>query len=543
MDDYSQKRTTSTNAFINAGLKRSARTLSGNLALKYKTTGNDFIDQFGKLGTYKEQRSFDDISNDTRLLWSQNARITLCFIFFIRLITRVISLFDGVKTSTVQRGSGLKHEGIMRMIWVHLNDPIVFWKNIKLYISIASWKDIFLMLQYDLEYNGWDNRVLDWNKFGALILAGLENPNTSNLVKKYLPQIKARSKCTTLQSQSDTIIGKWICSLLKINYKQYRLLKTSGNAHEWQKLISNQLYDLIDFKSVHGRALTLMVSSKFIENHNLTDTYETWIDSQPIAKFTGYVYELMSKVKSDMKPYLKKTINKQFEGLVELGKKNAKTDTRLIVVRDTSGSMSSPAQGTKIANGDIAKGLALYFSEFLTGAFANSWIEFDSGATMHQWKGNNAVDKWINDHASYVGNTDFMSVIRLLCSIKSNGVPESDFPTGILCISDGEFNPADFNRTNIESALSLLTRQGFSANYTNNFKFIFWNLQSHYYDKETGSKFETYGNVENVYYFSGYDGSIVAFITGVEGQTKEPKNAEELFEAAMSQEIMSLIQI
>jgi hypothetical protein len=537
------RKATSTNAFVNAGLKKSAETRSGNNALKFSTTGNDFVDQFGKLGSYKELRPFDEISKDTQLLWSQNPTLTMCFIFFIRLITRVVSLFTGEKTSTVQRGSGLKHEGIMRMIWVHINHPETFWKNIKLYISIGSWKDIFQMLQYDLEYNGWDHRALNWNEFGNLILAGLENPNTTNLVKKYLPQIQARSKCTTLHAQAGTIIGKWICSLLTINYKKYRLLKTSGNAHSWQKLISKRLFDSIDFSSIHGRALTLIVSSKFITNHKLENRYEEWIKAQPVAKFTGYVHELMSKVTSNMKPYLVETINKQFLGLVETGKKNAKTNSGLIVVRDTSASMGSAATGTKISCFDIAKALALYFSEFLVGVFESTWIEFNSDAKMHQWKGSTPIEKWLNDNSHFVGSTNFQSVIYLLCRIKGQGVPESDFPTGILCISDGEFNPTNLGVTNVQQALVTLRSAGFSEEYISKFKIILWNLQSHYYGETTGKKFETYGNVDNVYYFSGYDASIIAFLTGVEKQELEPKNAEELFNAAMNQEIMNMIQI
>jgi hypothetical protein len=48
----------------------------------------------------------------------------------------------------------------------------------------------------------------------SLILVGLENPNHSELIKKYLPQIKSNSQCTTLEAQADNLIGKWICSLL-----------------------------------------------------------------------------------------------------------------------------------------------------------------------------------------------------------------------------------------------------------------------------------------------------------------------------------------
>ena len=531
------------NAFINAGLKKSSQTLSGNGAIKYSTTGNDFVDQFGKLGSYKERRNFKDISSDTQLLWSQNPKLTLCFIFFIRLITRVATLFDGVKTQSVQRGSGLRHEGIMRMIWLHINYPNTFWKNIKIYIAIASWKDIFQMLQYDLEYNGWDNRILNWQHFGNLILSGLENPNTVNLVKKYLPQIQAKRKCVTIQSQANTIIAKWIASLLNLNYKQYRKLKTSGNAHVWQQLISKKLFNNIDFNCVHGRALMLMVSGKFITNNGLEDKYDKWISTQPVAKFTGYVHELMSKVKYNIKPHLKQTINKQFYGLVEIGKKNVNAESTLIVVRDTSGSMGTEARGTKQSCYDIAKSLALYFSEFLTGHFANSWIEFNDKANMHQWKGNTPVDKWLNDHSGFIGSTNFQSVIDLFCNLRRQGINESDFPTGILCISDGEFNPTNLHQTNVDSARQKLTMNGFSKSYVDKFKIILWNLQSDYYGDNTGKKFETHGNVDNVYYFSGYDGSILAFLTGNNQTKSEPKNSDELLNEALNQEIMQYIEI
>jgi hypothetical protein len=68
-------------------------------------------------------------------------------------------------------------------------------------------------------------------------------------------------------------------------------------------------------------------------------------------------------------------------------------------------------------------------------------------------------------------------------------------------------------------------------------------LQSTYYGKGTGEKFETYGDTKNVFYLSGYDGSIVAFLTGVEKQEKIPETAEELFQAAMDQEVLSMIQV
>ena len=536
------------NAFIKAGLKKSAQTLSGNGALKFSTTGNDFVDQFGKLGVMKVPRSFADVSKDMSTLWAQNPEMAVRFALYIRTITRTTQLFDGSKTENPQRGAGLRNEGILRMLWLAINHKETFWKNVPLFVSLGSWKDVIQVLSLDLQYNGWEGRQLDWNRFGQLILAGLENENTSHLIKKFLPQIKAKSACKTLESQADNLIAKWVCSLLfggkesGATYKQYRKFKSSGKAHTWQQLISKKLLDQVNFDSIHGRALALLVSGKFITKNGLEKIYEKWIESKPVAKFTGYPHELFAKF--PQKKFQIDTINAQFMGLVETAKKGANGSTSLIVVRDTSGSMGSTAPGTKQSCYDIGKALALFFSEMLPeGYFANSWVEFNTDAKMHQWKGSTPWEKWTNDHSEFVGSTNFQSVIKLFTTIKQSGVDESDFPTGILCISDSEFNPSQLGKTNVEAARDTLRKAGFSEDYCKNFKIVLWNLQNSYYGKGSGEKFETYGETENVYYFGGYDGSVIAFLTGVNGQKTEPKTDVELFEAAMDQEVLNMVQV
>ncbi|MDR1018984.1 MAG: DUF2828 family protein [Lachnospiraceae bacterium] len=364
------------------------------------------------------------------------------------MITRKTRYLDGSETEVPQKGAEMKHEGIMRMIWLHLKDEEVFWKNIGLFISAGSWKDIFMMLSYDLIYNGWDGRKLNWGKFGDLILSGLENKNTSDLVKKYIPQIKSNSACKTVESQADNLIGKWLCSILFGNkgeekgytYKQYRIFKTSGTAHEWQKLISQRRFDRIDFSKIHGRALSLLVQSKFLFNQNLSDKYKEWIGSPETkdVKYTGFVHELFKNADRNLSEEEELTINKQFQTLVN--KAGDVGQTPFIVVRDTSGSMESVASGTNMSCYNVAKALGLYFSEFLKGSFSNAWIEFNSDAKFHLWKGNTPVEKWRNDHTSYVGSTNFQSVIDLFVKLKNEGISEADFPKGILCISDSEFD-------------------------------------------------------------------------------------------------------
>lgn len=536
------------NPFVASAMKKGAETLSGNGALKYSTTGLPFVDQFGKLGSFKAPRPFSEIEKDCELLWAENKEMAVVFAFYIRMITRVTTLMNGEQTTVPQKGAELRYEGIMRLVWLSQKAPATFWKNIDLLVAVGSWKDIISILQYDLIYHGWEGRKMDWNKFGKLILSGLNNDKQSELLKKYLPQIKATSKATTVESQADTMIGKWICSLLfgtKIensgrSYKMYRKLKSEGTAHQWQQLISQGKHSLVDFNKIHGRALNLLARSKYLKNQGLESKYEAWItDDKTEAKFTGFVHELFSNLPralSELSVAARETINKQFITLVEKGKSKTH-ETNLIVVRDTSSSMGSQAQGTNMNCYNIAKALALYFSEFLTGEFANNWIEFNSTAQMHTWSGHTALEKWYNDRSSYVGGTNFESVIKLFAKIKSQGVAESDFPTGILCISDSEFNPSSLGRTNVESALNILRQAGFSDEYVSKFVIVLWNLQNTYYGKNSGSKFETYGNVPNVYYFSGYSAATVSFLTD------DIKNASELFQAAMNQEVLQMVKL
>lgn len=549
---------TTNNAFVNQSLRKAAKTTSlGNGAVKYTTTNNDFVDDFGKISNYKAPRSYAEISKTMSTLWAKSPEDTLKLLFYIRLITRTVDLPDGSKTEAVQRGQGLRHEGISRMLWLAINHKETFWKNIALFISAGSWKDVITLLSMDLQYNGWEGRMLDWKQFGQLILVGLENPASNNLLKKYLPQIKTNSKCNTIEAQADNIIAKWICSLLfggkesgsTNTYKRYRTIKTSGTAHEWQKLISQHKFVEIDFNSIHGRALSQLVSSKFLKNAGLETQYEKWIASKPVAKYTGYVYELFKpfgmqvRANNSLKKYQTDTINSQFMGLVETAKKGMEGESGLIVVLDSSASMTSETAGTGCSAYSIGKSLALFFSYLLKGAFENHFLEFSNDTIMKTWKGSTPVEKYVNETSSIVAGTNFLSVGTHFAKMLAAGVPESDFPKGILCISDGCFNASTGKTTTKQLKLNLLAA-GFSKEYVDNFKIILWDIPNSYYGKKSQTAFEEFADAPNLFYLAGFDPSVVAFLTGIKGKdAMVPKNAEELFQAAMDQELLNMTQV
>lgn len=546
----------SENQFVKQALKVSAETTSENGALKYSTSGNSFVDNFAAISYFKEPRSYEEVARDMSNLWSQDPSLCVKLAIYTRLVTRKskIVVKDKVEVLDVQRGQGLKNEGIMRMLWLAINQPATFKVNLPLFIAAGSWKDVIQMLSLDLQYHGWDNKKLDWNFLHLVISAGLNNPETTHLVRKYLPTIRTNKNCKTLESQADTLIGRWLAR--KFNpeleketaYKAYRKIKSEGTAHEWQQLISKQLYDQINFGTIAGRALSILVGSKFLENHGLVEKYNKWISSKPVAKFTGFVHELFTQLGTwgthHIEDYKEKTINAQFAQLVKVGKEGVDTTSSLLVVRDTSSSMGAMARGCTTSSNCIAKSLALYFSEFLKGPFAGVFAEFANECRLVKWQGETPVDKYINDRNEAYGGTNFQSVIDLFIRLKEQGVAEEEFPCGILAVSDGEFNRCRSNKsTNFQTAIQRLKEAGFSKEYVDNFKIILWDIPNDYYG-ENSVKFEDFADAPNFFYMSGYDPSAVTFILGgSKPEVKAPKNAEELFMTAMDQELLNRVRI
>ena len=538
----------------NSPVKKVEYTTSGNGALKLTSTGDPFVDQFGLISQYRQLRPYSSVSKDMQELWNIDPMYTLKLLFYIRLITRKVKFSNGTETSKVQKGAGLRHEAFMRMLWLAVNHSDVFYKNLPLFITIGSWKDIIQLMSYDLQYHGWDNRVLDFDKMSDFILAGLENPNTCNLVKKFLPTIKARSKCKTLESQADTIIGKFLAHKLfgdgefspklhsNNSYCLYRKLKSSGTAHEWQQMISRSQFN-IDFSKVHGRALALLVSGNYLKNHNLEKDYENWIKKQPVAKFTGFVYELFKGLNLNSPLYKKYTIDKQFENLIQTAKEGSSTESSFIVARDVSGSMSSNVKGLTISSNDVAKSIALYFSYLLKGNFANSYIEFSHKPILKYWEGDSPTDKYLKNINYCFGDTNFLGIADLFIEIYKHTSIEK-FPKGLICISDGEFNDSGDNKTNFQSFKKRLLKAGFPKDYVDNFKIVLWDIPNAFYSfDEIRPKFESYADTPNFFYMGGFDPAGITFLLGGEVNKSIPKTPRELFETAMNQEIMDYIQM
>ena len=533
-------------------------TFTENGAVTFLTSGKAIIDQFSHAGT-AIGRPIDTVFMEQAQLWDEDPDSALRFPFYLRLITRKVKVSENEKTDAVQKGAGLRDEAFKRILWVAYNQPDVFKRNAWLLPVVGSWKDLWALMLLDME----NENKLDKNFVFSIMAAGLDDSTQCDLIRKYMPAIKSAEKCKTERAKTLNVLAKAFAAFLGLNAKQYRKMKASGTAHDFQKLICSRSYADIDWKTIPGRALTHLISGKFLDNHGLTQDYLEWVMSQPTVKFTGYVYELgkkldamgrnLSMVNAPSKAAALYTINKQFDGLIELAKKDqGGLKGNVLCAIDTSGSMNSSVSGVPgLTSYDVCISLGIYFSELNEGYFHNTVAMFDDTSRVMKLSGTFA-EKWeaIRNARIAWGSTNFLSLVRLLVSERKKypSIPESEFPQTLLVVSDMQFNPTggwdyrvERETTNQEEARRIL-REAFSDEFVDNFNFIWW-----YCASRDGAGHDVPATMDQGgnYMFSGFDGSIVTLLLGGDEQTRPdgtPLTMEEMVNKALSQEIFSFVR-
>lgn len=531
-----------TNEFLKAVTK--GDTFTENGAVSNSTTGSILVDQFGKSGAHRG-RDINQVFTEQSAIWGENPLQALRFPFYLRMITRKSKLFGGDVTDTVQKGQGCRDEAFKRMLWIAKYQPDAFYKNLWLIPIVGSWKDLWVLMSMD--------DTLDKSKFFELIMEGIEDDYQRDLVKKYLPRIRSNKKVKSEWSKKTNALAKEFCVFVGWTPKMYRLFKSSGLAHEFQHKICSKLYDKIDFKMIPGRALSMLTKESkgkdsFLKRHGLEKKYIDWLQTQPVAKFTGYPYELGMRVlkeRSKLSMVEKMTIDKQFDGLIQLAKQD-KGGIRGNVwcALDTSSSMTWRTLDTKGTRPlDVCISLGVYFSTLNEGAFHKHVIMFDSTSHVRKLTGN-FTDMMSQASTGWAGGgTNFQSVINEIVRIRRTNpnIPVEDYPTTLLVVSDMAFNRSGRN-TNYTEAVYKLSSV-FPKEFVETFKFIWWDCSSRCSDQPSTI------DDDGTYVFSGFDGSIVTLLLG--GETKVDEKTgnvvqptmEEMVETALTQEVLSQIKL
>ena len=412
-----------------------------------------------------------------------------------------------------------------------------------------------------------NHNVIDRERIFVHIADGIVNEKTTDLVRKYLPRIRATKKCTTVWAKNTNALAKEFVKFLDRNLpdgytvRDYRELKTEGKAHQFQQYITKGYYDMIDFKGIPGKALLNLVSGKFLENHGLTDKYIDWLKAQPVVKFNGYPYELGVKLEDyryhrgkRVSVATKITVDKQFENLIRTGEKDSAAITGNVwCALDTSSSMTNNIGDTNLSAYQVCKSLGIYFATLNKGTFHKNVIMFDDISRIKQLSGSFS-EMWRQIPDDAMGSTNFQSVVDEIVRVRKNHpeVPLEDYPATLLVVSDMQFNPTSSYwgvgtpediETNIEAAKRKL-RSEFPDDWVDNFKFIWWNVTS-----RRTEDFPSTLSDGGSYFFSGFDGAIISLLLGGDAEVvdqttgeKRKPTMEEVIKAAFEQEILALIK-
>lgn len=540
------------NMFINKMSQKNTTTWNG--AISNSTSGSSVLDYFAKAGSYRG-RTCQEVNADIASIMGEDALTALKVVFYNRMVTRKVKGFEHT-TDGVQRGQGQKDEFIKSLAWLEHNYPDVLYNNLWLVPLVGTWKDLW----YDSAATGF-YYYLNADKVYALVKAGLKSEYHRALLAKYLPKIRSRRNVKNDRHRRLNAWARGLCSYLEWSEADYRRFKSAPEncAHLYQRQMCSGEWTDLDFNMIPGKALFALLSQKgkdrknAIERHNLEQKYLEWIKKQPVAKFTGYPYELYKAAKNNRSLIQKYTYDRQFDGLIAKAKESVPSELLekgVLCALDTSGSMSfsyymGGIQDAGIAPIDICVGLGIYFASLIEGYFHNHVIMFDDTSKFLKLQGESFCDKvdQISRQATAWGGTNFSSIIAEILRVRCNHpeIPVEDYPEVILVCSDMQFSIAgDNTKTNYEWAVEQFKSAGLNPPI-----FIWWMLNAQF----TGDVPVLSGDNGNIL-ISGFDPAIVTTLLGgtekiIDKETGElrNKNPLEMMNECLDQEILNKIQI
>lgn len=541
------------NQFIRATQQKDTQTENG--ALSNSTTGSELVDQFGKAGSYRG-RDIKTVWNDQAKLDNSGVIWAIRFVLYLRIVSRVIDFFGQFKTQTVQRGQGAKDESIKRFLWYAFCKSDTFIKYLPVFIACGSFRDLTTMHRIiRMNYKIFSDNIID--EVVKFYVSCILSENNA-MALKYMPLVQSNKKCTTPEAIYRNQFARAIRDELGVNDREMRVLKSGGSGHVWQKLISQKRHTEVSFNHIPGRALFLMATSKFLTNQKLREKYTAWLATKPVAKFTGFVFELAQKISYDQ--VIRQTIDKQFKGLLETA---GTMNRNWIVALDTSGSMGMPVKETGATALTIAKSMAVYFANMLQGTFHKTFIQFAVKSNLRTLGSAEFCDQF-QEIEGGVGCTNFQSAIDCIVEVRRENeeIPLGDYPNGLIVVSDMQFDPSQGYvsgvdnqygyrgsyqnwikpaKTNYETAMQKL-REVFPQEWVDDFKIVWWDCTARCAD------FPSVNEDSGTICISGFDGAMISNLFGMEQNTTEQKennakpSMEDIVKNTLSQEILLLVE-
>ena len=346
-------------------------------------------------------------------------------------------------------------------------------KNLDNIVEYGRWDDLVGLV--DIENKEIQSKVL------AIISDQLEKDKVSktpSLLAKWLPSPNTSSETTKTRARK-------IYKSLLMSEKNYRktlsVLRKKIDVLEVK--MSSKNWGEIEYSKIPSRAMTIYRNA--FRNQD-EDRFQEYIESlkkgeTKVNASTLYPYDIMERVMSD--EY--RTFSARKDDLLEEQWKAlpnyVKGENNILVMADTSGSMSGRPISTSV-------GLAIYFAERNKGFYHNKFMTFSSRPSFVELKGDSLADK-IRCVPAIIDNTNLEAAFELILSTAiKNQLHQEDLPVSLIVISDMQFDQATTTSrhdTWFGKMRAMFREQGYEVPNV-----VFWNVADRRDSFQANSEFK-----------------------------------------------------
>ena len=405
--------------------KQSAHTNTAeteNGAFGYKSHESAIVDFFYKVSSMRQWEAVKKQSAFLKAL-GEDRELAFRMLFYIRDIRK-----------------GLGERQLFRDVFEELQD-----------------KDVLALIKLVPEYGRWDD-VLD-----IIRNDGMKTETRDEIVKWLGEVITDDLDKLHAGKNGFTLLAKWLPSIRKVNKDKVKMAKFLAHRWGWdertyrrnladlrsalrvvERTMSEKNWGSIDFGSLPSKAAK-NYRQAFMKHDEAR--YRRYLDglskgTEKVNAGALFPYELVHEYTHggySGSDEVSDLIEAQWKALPlpDGMLKNA------IVVRDGSGSMTTPVSGRSTAL-DVATALAILMSENLKGEFKDKFITFSEEPRFVDLSGCNSLQQKVKMamNEAECANTNIERTMNLILDAAiENGIPQEEIPT-VVIVSDMEFDSA-----------------------------------------------------------------------------------------------------
>ena len=454
--------------------------ITENGARGYAYTKSDLVDFNFKIASYRK-KSENDIIVDFKKAWYENKELALKYLFYAR---------------DIREGLGERRlfRACIREVVNDLDTRVFDW-----IMEYGRADDLFVFIDTKLEYDLYEYVNTQLMKDAEAMVQG----KPCSLLAKWMPSINTSSRDTKE-------LAKRFIKAFHISEKAYRktLSKLRGYIDVLEKKLCANKWSEVDYEKVPSQA-NLKYMNSFLKHDN--DRRREYLDKlekgeAKVNAATNFPHDIVHKYHTDGWNRDVKAYDSLLEGMWKALPNYIEGKHNVLVVRDGSGSMTTPVGNSSVSAEDVSTALSVYFAERNSGEYKDKFITFSARPkfidlskyeTLHD-----KVERCYKEDE--VANTNIKAVFDLILNVaKSNNLKQEDIPT-ILVISDMEFDEATYMNPN-ERLFGGIAKKYEECGYKLP-KLVFWNVNS-----RTGTIPVTQ-NEEGVILVSGFSAAITKMV-------------------------------